>query len=298
MNCTKAFFSALFCLCTLPALAATPLNAPMGLAVDSKGNLYVANNGSNQILVYSPTGQQLTANTISTHVHAPMQLAFDAQGNLWVSNLMAGTTNQENFTAYGPAGKQVHTVYTTHTGTKFNTPSFAVDWVGDLWISSLDGSGNPFLAVQNGPSPYDGGDLIDGFFVSSGNYTALAARGPWIALGTSGTVSWSLVGSMLGQSADLSRLSGTGNAGNGVVSMTFDNNTNLYFSTDEGLGLYGVWFVNLANGAAPSLNIGVLYRPSGLAVDSIHGRLYLANSATNSIAVYSTSTWLQIGTIQ
>ena len=46
------------------------------------------------------------------------------------------------------------------------------------------------------------------------------------------------------------------------------------------------------------LPINVLYQISGLAVDSIHRRLYLSKPGTNSIAVYSTSTWMQIGTIQ
>ena len=62
-----------------------PLSQPRGLAVDAKGNLYVANWAVNQILIYSPTYQQLTGRTITTGLNGPMQLTFDVQGNLWVA---------------------------------------------------------------------------------------------------------------------------------------------------------------------------------------------------------------------
>jgi DNA-binding beta-propeller fold protein YncE len=63
-------------LLSLTSLAATkPLNSPQGLAVDAKGNLYVANNGGNQILIYGPAYAQMTAKTISKGVVLPRQLS-------------------------------------------------------------------------------------------------------------------------------------------------------------------------------------------------------------------------------
>lgn len=47
----------LFSIVASGAAATYPLNPPQGLAVDSKGNLYVANNNSNQVLVYNPNYQ-------------------------------------------------------------------------------------------------------------------------------------------------------------------------------------------------------------------------------------------------
>jgi len=53
-----------------PSLAAAnPHNQPKGLAADSHGNLYVANPGANQVLVYNPNFQQIT--TISQFVNTP-----------------------------------------------------------------------------------------------------------------------------------------------------------------------------------------------------------------------------------
>ena len=55
MNFKHVTVFAALMLCSLASFAATkPLNSPQGLALDSKGNLYVANNGGNQILIYTP----------------------------------------------------------------------------------------------------------------------------------------------------------------------------------------------------------------------------------------------------
>ena len=289
----------LLCLAASACLAAThPLNQPMGLAVDAKGNLYVANHGGNQVLVYNSSAQQMTAKTITKDINSPMQLAFDPQGNLWVANLNSGSTSVEYFSEYGPNGKPINTAYTSNAGASFIVPAFAVDGVGDLWISDIAGGGQPFLVAQNGPGVYNGGDVIDVFYEQPGTYTAVAARGPWIAMGTATSSSWELVGSLLGGNGDLHLLGSSGSAGQGVLAMTFDNNTNLYYATNQGFGVSGVWFVNLATGAAPTLPINAGYLLSGLAVDSIHGRLYISNASTNTITIYSTSTWLEIGTIQ
>ena len=62
----------LLCVCafTSASFAATkPLSYPRGLAVDGKGNLYVANSGGNDILVYNPNYVQVTAKTIRRQAH-------------------------------------------------------------------------------------------------------------------------------------------------------------------------------------------------------------------------------------
>jgi DNA-binding beta-propeller fold protein YncE len=45
----------------LPAVAQIPLNAPSGMIFDSQGNLYVANYGSNQVLIYNPQLVQISS---------------------------------------------------------------------------------------------------------------------------------------------------------------------------------------------------------------------------------------------
>src|SRR5579863_1313529 len=60
--CLFAFGSASF---------AGTLSYPRGLAVDSKGNLYVANSGANNIVVYGPKYAQQTAKTITSNISNP-----------------------------------------------------------------------------------------------------------------------------------------------------------------------------------------------------------------------------------
>src|SRR5690348_9631781 len=170
------------CLGASASLAATyPHNFPRGLAVDATGNLYVANTGGNQILVYSPAGLQMTAKTIITHINSPMQPTFDPQGNLWVVNLVSGSSDQEYFSEYAPNGKQINTAYTANSGRlSFFPQAFAVDGVGNLWISSIDTQDYFALIAQNGPCPYNGGGVADPYFEIRGDeYTAVAAHGPW-----------------------------------------------------------------------------------------------------------------------
>lgn len=67
------------------------LSYPKGLAVDGSGNVYVANSGGNEILVYNPTYVQQTGKTITKNISNPSGVAFDTAGNLWVANY--GTSN-------------------------------------------------------------------------------------------------------------------------------------------------------------------------------------------------------------
>jgi sugar lactone lactonase YvrE len=47
------------------SLAANPLKYPAGMAVDTAGNLWVANNASSSILAFNDKYQQLTTKTIT-----------------------------------------------------------------------------------------------------------------------------------------------------------------------------------------------------------------------------------------
>ena len=67
--------------------ATTPaLEFPRGLAVDSKGNLYVANSGGNNILVYGSGYVLQKSKTITSGISTPWGVAFDPIGDLWPRN--------------------------------------------------------------------------------------------------------------------------------------------------------------------------------------------------------------------
>jgi hypothetical protein len=272
-----------------------PLNQPSGLAVASNGDLYVANEGGNQILVYTPTYTQSAAKTITQGVNSPTAVDFDPQGNLWVANLIPSRTAFLYFSEYSPAGKQINTAI-SENNFEYAVPMLAVDGVGDLWVAPLDNNQDSIFAF-NAPSPYPAG-LIDPVYSKAGDYTAVAARGPWVAFGTGSTASWSLVG------ATLTGLTGNGLFGSsetvpdGVAAMTFDANYMLYVADPNGGGQVGIQFINVPAGSPGVNNITLTYVPSALAADSARGRLYIANAFTNQIQVYSTTTFELLATIQ
>ena len=81
------------------ASQAIPLSQPAGLTV-ANNNLYVANQGTNQVLVYDlATLTQQPAKTISAGVNGPARLASDSKGDIYVANAGNNTV-----TEYGPDG--------------------------------------------------------------------------------------------------------------------------------------------------------------------------------------------------
>jgi hypothetical protein len=73
-----------------PVETITGLNEPQGIAVDKAGNLYVANTGTQQILVFPPnsTTPSLTISETSPSEY-PVGVTTDQKGNIWVSNILS-----------------------------------------------------------------------------------------------------------------------------------------------------------------------------------------------------------------
>lgn len=89
------------------------VDVPIGLAVDNKSTLYVANLGNNTITEY-PKGSSTPSVTLSSGLDGPYGIAVDSKGDVFASNLdnntvvayEPGTTSPFetiNFNAYGQA---------------------------------------------------------------------------------------------------------------------------------------------------------------------------------------------------
>jgi len=119
----------LVCLMVLVTVsfAANPtLVLPRGLAVDGKGNLYVANSAANDILVYNSAYVLQPSKTISMGISTPWGLAYDRWGNLWVAN------NGNNSVTEYPNGQLSPAATPT---TLVSCPqALAFDPLGDLWV--------------------------------------------------------------------------------------------------------------------------------------------------------------------
>ena len=127
----------------LGVFASTGINFAMGLAFDSKGNLYAANFGTNTIEKFDPNGIDLG---VFANVIRPTGLAFDAAGNLYVANF--GNTIER----FSPIG----TPLLPFTSFFLNNPEgLAFDSSGNLFVAN---NGSDTIQVFS-PSGTDLGSL-------------------------------------------------------------------------------------------------------------------------------------------
>ncbi len=260
----------LLCLATLAtgSFAATnPLKAPQGLAVDASGNLWVANSGDNNVVVFNDKYKQQTSMTVTQGISKPSALAFDPLGNLWVANY--GNSSVTEYTA----GKQ-NTAATITNGIT-SPQSIAIDGLDNIWVEN----NNSNVTVYAPPSLYTTpSSLVRTIGLSYPSYAITVGQG---TLGWGGSTAVSFV------SATTALLSGALNGG------TYGNDTGIAMATDAVGNVYMGNVDGSVNIAAPfGYEYGFIqlsFPPAGIAVDSVHGRVYFSNFQGNSISVYNTS---------
>ena len=108
-----------------------PSGTPVGIALDSAGNFYVANTGVpfNDIVKFSPTGVYL--GEFATGLNTPSALAFDRAGNLYVSCYADETDNSAVIRRFSAAGVDLG-VFASAPEVAY---SLAFDRTGNLFAS-------------------------------------------------------------------------------------------------------------------------------------------------------------------
>lgn len=184
-----------------------PFTGALGIAFDSAGDLWVANNGANTIFEFNaaalPTASGsviLTPNIMLSDdghgsIQGPWALAFDSSGNLWSSNANAPNTvvqfSKSNLTA-SVAPAPTITLSSTMDGgnASLNAPNgIAFDKLGDLSVVS---SATPFGADLYSSSQLTAGGAVAPNVFIVGAATTLNAPagdtfGPTIIYGSAGT---------------------------------------------------------------------------------------------------------------
>jgi DNA-binding beta-propeller fold protein YncE len=122
--------------CVVQRLVASGLNGPEGLAFNSAGILYVADEGSGNIYEFKPNGVR---GTFTSGLTSPVGLAFDRVGNLFVTD--EGSGNIYEFKPNGVRG--------TFASGLSGPRGLAFDSAGNLYVACF-GSGNIYEFKPNG----------------------------------------------------------------------------------------------------------------------------------------------------
>jgi DNA-binding beta-propeller fold protein YncE len=264
--CLLAFASA--------SIAATnPLSYPRGLAVDAKGNLWVANSGDNNILVFSPGYAQQKADTITQGISNPTGVAFDPLGNLWVSNYGTSNGGANGSVSEYTAGKQ--NTSASITNGILGPNAIAVDGMGNIWVESDYINVTVYAPSSVYAQPFS---LLKTLAPTSTVYGITVSDG---------TFSW-------GCNTAVTQVAATPVIASGAFSgYTYGNDTGFALASDASGNVYMANFDGSVNIASPLMYeygfVHLSFVPSGIAVDSVRGRVYFSNSAENSISVYSTA---------
>ncbi len=183
------------------------LNDPLGIAVDSSGNLYIADHDNNRVRkvtvasgiinTVAGTGTQGSDGdngpAVSATLNGPGAVAVDAQGNLYISesggNRIRKVSNGTITTMAGSGGKGGYSGDNgAATSAQLSDPvGIAVDSAGNVYVA--DHNNYVIRKISNGVITTIAGSNVQGFSGDGGAATAAELSNPYgIAVASNGNV--------------------------------------------------------------------------------------------------------------
>jgi sugar lactone lactonase YvrE len=263
-----------------PALQAE-LNAPQGVAVDTSGNLYIADTGNSvirkvvlatgTITTFAGNGNQAYGGdggaAAQAEINQPYDVAVDSAGNVYIADT-------SNYAVRKVTGGIITTVagngYPNYSGDGGPATSAQLDYPGAV---AVDGAGDIYIAdVAN--------SRIRKVTAASGIITTVAGAGFWGYAGDGGPATQAELYEPSAVAVDT--------AGNLYIADTYNYairkvTPNGTITTVAGTGSYGY---TGDGGPATSATLDVCY---GVAVDAA-GNLYIADTGNNAIREVSAAT--------
>ncbi len=243
------------------------LNNPQGVAVDSLGNLYIADTGNNSIKEWNVGTQQVT--TLSSARNGPKAVAVDNQGNVYIAD--SGNNTIEEYSA---SSQQLSTLVTGPV----NPSGIAVDAqynvyfsdTGDNAIDEWNPASQQVTTLASNGSLNPEGVAVDGqgnvYFADSANN----AVKEWVAAG--GQVNLVIATGL-----------------NNPTGVAVDGQDNV-FVADTGNNAIKEW--NAGSQQVAVLVSAGVNSPAGVAVDA-QANIYVADTNNNAIEKV-TPAWLAL----
>ncbi|HYB92336.1 MAG TPA: hypothetical protein VEC38_14965 [Candidatus Binataceae bacterium] len=281
------------------ATIAGGFDLPAGIAVDSLGNIYVANEtggpfvpgteDAGQITVYPPgsngdTAPIATISGAATGLAQPLAIALDSSGNIYVANYHTANTSgnleyDSSITVYQAGSNGDARPMAIITGSHTLLPDFpqgiVLDSSGNLYVTG--GSVNVYPAGSNGNVPpaaiIKGPDTgLDGPYGialdASGSLYVANADGGTNHLGS---ITIYAAGSS-GDAAPLVTITSSSTGLDGASGIAVDSSGNIYVANQLAGGSVTIYSPGSYAAAAPIATIAGdktrLYHPFGIAVDS------------------------------
>lgn len=264
---------------------AAQFNNPNGIIFDSKGHLWLANAGDNNVLELNPSNGTILT-TITDGVNNPTRLFFDSTGNLWVTNL-----GNNSITVYHHSGSGKWALVKTITNQHISGPlGLAVDAYGDLYVA--DNHTNSVVAFNIN------GGLIEtlsmdnqGYVFTAPGVLVIHGRNIYAGFGPCSVpsgceqdevISYNVGEFLTGNPKEVTVYSANGQTG--PTGVAFDKHDHVYVSeyTTPSWVKYsrsGKLLLEVQDG---------VNGPEGIALDS-SGNIYVSNSGSNDITVYNPS---------
>jgi DNA-binding beta-propeller fold protein YncE len=269
---------------------AQTLNRPTGLALDARGNLYVANRGGNQVLVYNPNYVQQPGKSITSELSEPTGVAFDSKGNVYVANV-TGNGGTGSITQYSSAGV-LNKLFTDG----ISLPrGIAVDALDNLYVlNDKNVTIYPLADTINGPF------LLTTITFPGGSYGCLTIPSACAIAAHAGDlyVGGAPVGFPTQPGFWAKGFVSEFLAGGGGFRVFQSTTTGVVvaLATDSAGDLYDALSIGNANGevdfwspkGGPVVFLKNLATPAGIVVDSARGRVYLSSALANEVLVYNT----------
>jgi sugar lactone lactonase YvrE len=242
---------------------------PSGIAVDGKGNLYVADAGANTVSeILASNSSQVT---LASGFNFPLGLALDSSGNVYVADYHTG--NVDEILA---SNDTVVTLATGYAGPQ----GVAVDSSGDVYFADAhDNSVYEILAVDGSIPASPTINLVGGGFSSPEGLAADSKGNIYIADVGNSAVKEMTPG--CSSTACVTTLASGLNTPEGVA---VDNSGDVYFSTVGANSLQIILAVDGSIPASPTIiSLGSGFNhPIGVAVDGA-GDVFVANYSGPSV---------------